>query len=276
MDIVLPDIVAAGIYSSQLVQKNVSVSKNRKTTMFEIELPTECGGISYIDSESMPIKPNLLICAKPGQTRHTKFPFKCSYVHMIVREGVLYDTLINIPPFMQTDRRKKYNNIFEKICKYSNTSPEYDRLMLGSLILELIYELKEESKYLPYRYKTKNNNYKAVENTVKYIKENLSSPLSLEIIADYAGFSPVYFHNLFKSAVGKTLHEYIEEQRIKKASDLLITTDSTLTEIAYQCGFSSQSYFSYAFKRKMRMTPREYMKDVYNRYDTAPAEFKNQ
>lgn len=47
----------------------------------------------------------------------------------------------------------------------------------------------------------------------------------------------------------------------------MLTTDMTLTEIAYNCGFSSQSYFSFVFKRKMGKTPREYIKDINNNYE---------
>ena len=64
-----------------------------------------------------------------------------------------------------------------------------------------------------------------------------------------------------------TLRSYIEQQRIKKAIDLLLTTDYALTRIAYECGFSSQSYFSYAFKRKMGKTPRQYVQDIYSKYE---------
>ena len=71
--------------------------------------------------------------------------------------------------------------------------------------------------------------------------------------------SPIHFHNIFKVAVGSTLRDYLEEQRIKKAINLLTSTDYTLTKIAFECGFSSQSYFSYVFKRKMKVTPREYV-----------------
>ena len=92
--------------------------------------------------------------------------------------------------------------------------------------------------------------------------------MSLNAVASYASLSSIHFHNCFKAATGKTLHEYVEEQRIKKAAGLLVSTDLTLTEISYECGFSSQSYFSYAFKRKMKMTPREYAKEVYKRYDS--------
>jgi hypothetical protein len=47
---VLPKIVAIGIYNSDLAVKNIKVTKNRKTTMFEIELPIENGGVSYVEA----------------------------------------------------------------------------------------------------------------------------------------------------------------------------------------------------------------------------------
>ena len=77
MDIILPEIVAAGIYNSQIAVKDRAITKNRKATMFEIEIPIEEGGISYIASEERHISPDIVICAKPGQIRHTKLPFKC-------------------------------------------------------------------------------------------------------------------------------------------------------------------------------------------------------
>ena len=87
-----------------------------------------------------------------------------------------------------------------------------------------------------------------IEKAMEYIRENLTSELSLEVVSEKMSFSPIHFHNMFKSATGMTLRKYVEEQRISKAANLLVTTDFTLTEIAYECGFSSQSYFSYAFK----------------------------
>ena len=105
-----------------------------------------------------------------------------------------------------------------------------------------------------------------IRSVAGYIKENLTEDLSLKKLSQFAGFSPIHFHNCFKASTGITLHEYVEEQRIKKAANMLITTDYTLAEIAYECGFSSHSYFSYAFKRKMNKTPREYAKEVFERY----------
>ena len=60
--------------------------------------------------------------------------------------------------------------------------------------------------------------------------------------------------------MNKTLREFVEERRIKKAIDLLFTNNYQLSEIAYECGFSSQSYFCYAFKRYTGTTPKQYIK----------------
>ena len=105
-----------------------------------------------------------------------------------------------------------------------------------------------------------------VENAIKYIDDHLTEDLSLENLSSYVSVSPIYFHNVFKRSVGKTLREYVEEQRIKRAIHSLISTDRSLTQIAFECGFSSQSYFSYVFKRKMHMTPRAYVREIYNQY----------
>ena len=243
MDIILPEIVAAGIYNSQIAVKDRAITKNRKATMFEIEIPIEEGGISYIASEERHISPDIVICAKPGQIRHTKLPFKCYYIHMILNTGTLYDILADIPVFIETKRSAEYRKIFEGLCKHSNSPLEIDRIKAFSLVLELVYLLDKDSKKQLYRNGLKSGNYEIIEDVIKYIKENLTSDLSLNAVASYASLSSIHFHNCFKAATGKTLHEYVEEQRIRKASNLLVTTDWTLTEISYECGFSSQSYF---------------------------------
>ncbi len=267
MKMELPDIVKIGIYNSAFSAKNKVITTNRKTTMFEIEIPIEEGGVSYIGTDKMSIEPNMVICAKPGQTRYTKLPFKCYYIHFILTDGKLYDRLMAIPNYVKTNKHEKYYEIFQKMFKYHDRTVDTNEIILHSLILELIHTLMNDARKPLSHDHIKRNHYKAIENAIQYIKENLASELSLETIAKQAGFSPVHFHKVFKAATHQTLHEYVEGQRIKKAANMLVTTDDTLAEIAYECGFSSQSYFSYAFKRKMKKTPREYAKEVFARYE---------
>ena len=263
---ILPEIVTVGIYNSQIAAKNTVISKNRKTSMFEIELPIEDGGITYIDSNSKQIRPNMIICAKPGQIRHTKFPFKCYYIHIIIHSGTLYDTLMNTPDFFETDKSETYKKIFTKLIKHYNALSDGEKIILQSLILELIYTISKDSTKI-LKNGNLNNNYTLIEKSLNYIKEHLTEDLSLESMAEQMSISPIYFHNTFKASVGKTLRNYVEEQRLKKAIHLLTTTDYSLTQIAYESGFSSQSYVSYVFKRKMKVTPRDYVKEIFNKYE---------
>ena len=113
---ILPDIVSAGIFNSQISKRGKEVTKNRKPEMFEFELPIEDGGISYINSEQTNISPNVIICAKPGQTRHTKLPYKCYYVHIILKSGTLYNTLMTVAEFVETENNQRYKEIFVNIC----------------------------------------------------------------------------------------------------------------------------------------------------------------
>lgn len=264
---VLPEIVAIGIYNAELAAKGVKVSKNRTATMFELELPVEPGGISYIDNERRPISPDTLICVKPGQVRHTRFPFQCYYIHMIVPEGILFQILQTQPNFIKTENHEKFRSLFRRLCRHYETALETDMVMVHSLILELIYNLDRESKKNQPAGRLKTGNYAVIENSIQYIKENLTADLRLETLSEIFSFSPTHFHKSFKAATGKTLREFVEHQRLTQAVNLLVSTNMTLAEIAYTCGFSSQAYFSCAFKRSTGKTPREYAKDIFRQYD---------
>lgn len=257
------EIKKIGIYNSSIAQPCVNISSKRKVSEFEFELPLENGGISYIDDNSMNIAKNMLICAKPGQTRNTQFPFKCSYVHVSVFDENLHTALSVIPSFVEITNRKQYEEIFEELQRYSVMPAASDKIMLQSLILKLIYVLCTENKS-----NLNSKNYGVfINKALDYIKKNLASDLRLENVARHVNMSPIYFHNCFKKATEKTLHEYVEEQRIMESIHLMLGTDMTLAEVAYACGFSSQSYFNYAFKRKMHATPRNYIKSLNRRYE---------
>lgn len=260
-----PEIVAMGIYDSDIAAKGKAISTNRTTTMFELELSLEKGGISYIGSAHQDITQNLFVCAKPGQVRHTRFPFRCYYVHVIVAPGKLHDLLSSLPNFMTVDDPAQYRLLFEQMSRFYDTGLETDRVMTYSLLLKLIYRLYQASASSSAEGENKTANA-VITQVVTYINDNLASDLSLNALAKRYSFSPTHFHKYFKSATGKTLREYVEHQRITKAINQLVTTNMTLTQIAYECGFSSQAYFSFAFKRSTGKTPREYAKEIFDRF----------
>lgn len=185
---------------------------------------------------------------------------------MIVGDGVLYDILMKAPVFLETEKFHIYKNLFSEMLNHYNTFNEKEEVIIYSKLLELIYTIENDSKK-QLNIKYSNNNSVIIEKTFQYIEEHIAEDLSLEKLAKINSLSKINFHNIFKKATEKTLRIYVEEQRIKKAINLLLTTNYNLTKIAYDCGFSSQSYFSYAFKRKMKCTPREYIRKIYGKYE---------
>ena len=185
---------------------------------------------------------------------------------MIVNNGYLGDILTSLPNYIDFSDTEQIKEIFISLCEHYNTGITNDDILLQSLILKLIYILSANSASV-IKSTPKSNNHKTIERTLEYINSNLSADLTLERLASAANFNAIYFHKLFKASTGKTLHEYVKDQRIKKSVNLLISTDMTLTQIAYECGFSSQSYFSYAFKKKIGSAPREYAKKIQLKYE---------
>lgn len=95
----------------------------------------------------------------------------------------------------------------------------------------------------------------------KYIYKNFKQPLSLEQVSNVASLSPTYFSKKFKQTTGMGFKEYLNYVRLKHAQAALLTTDSTITEIALEYGFNDSNYFKDLFKKVYGKSPREFRKN---------------
>lgn len=96
-----------------------------------------------------------------------------------------------------------------------------------------------------------------------YIKDNYSnSELSLSDTADFIHVSAPYLSKKFKEETGDSFQNYLQRLRLSKAMSLLREEVSLICEIASSCGYSSQHYFSNAFKKELGMSPADYRKNV--------------
>lgn len=87
------------------------------------------------------------------------------------------------------------------------------------------------------------------------IESDLSQDLSLTVLAKAAGLSEYHFLRMFKQSTGYTPHQYVINQRIERAKEMLKSTDMSITEIAYLLGFSTPAHFTYLFRRKTGFLP---------------------
>lgn len=96
----------------------------------------------------------------------------------------------------------------------------------------------------------------------EYIDNNYTDDISLETVADVAGFSKFHFSRLFKQFTNTSFYDYLNLRRIKAAENLLLDPSLPITEIALQSGFSSISTFNRVFKTFKKCTPSEF-KELY-------------
>jgi AraC family transcriptional regulator len=85
---------------------------------------------------------------------------------------------------------------------------------------------------------------------------------SLAELAELCGASQDRVMRGFKASTGMTLHRYVEEKRLSLAKSLLENDQYSIKEIAFRLKFSSQTYFSAAFRKLLAVTPTEYRKMV--------------
>ncbi len=98
-----------------------------------------------------------------------------------------------------------------------------------------------------------------IQEVIAVIEDSISEgqEISLRDLASLAGLSLSRFQARFRSEVGTPIAEFIVRNRVEKASELLLQSDSSVTEIAMQLGFSTSQYFSTVYKRFTGKTPRE-------------------
>jgi len=94
-----------------------------------------------------------------------------------------------------------------------------------------------------------------IDKCIRYVEQNLYSPLTVGQVADYVGYSSSHLSDLFKKSTGYSLYSFIQQKKLIEATELLVFTSQSLTSIASSLGYHSLSHFSKAFKKYIGMTP---------------------
>ena len=93
---------------------------------------------------------------------------------------------------------------------------------------------------------------------VEFIEQNLAEDTSLDGLAKLVRLSPYHFLRSFKRSLGEPPHRYWTARRIERAKTLLANPGASITEVAFQVGFSGTSAFSAAFRRITGQTATDY------------------
>ena len=265
----LCNLLGYGIFDTDYIYPGKKETSRRVAYSFELEFFLHCTGEAIVDDRHYRLTPGSLLCVKPGQQRRSIFGFQCYYLHMTFDEDSPYrDLLTQAPDYFQLIDHEKYARIFEELIRHlfaNGYDEESD--YVNAKLLELFYRIRKDSennrKYLALAPRRENE---YIPRVLVYLQENFRHDVKLADMAYVTGYSPNYFHHVFTSVMGKSPQQYLLELRIRQAKLLLTQSTLSLSEIAYECGFSSQSYFNLQFRRETHTTPGKYRKQNIERY----------
>lgn len=145
-------------------------------------------------------------------------------------------------------------NYMEKICEKLKTNSFYDEIVARGYLLALLGEI------FPFMTLTDSpQNQDTIKNVLKYCMEKYTEPLSLELLSKQMHLNKYYISHIFRERMNMSYKNFINNLRVEHACDLL-EKGCSITDVAYNSGFSSVRTFNRAFIKHLNMTPKDYIR----------------
>ncbi|WP_239635467.1 AraC family transcriptional regulator [Paenibacillus sp. H1-7] len=148
------------------------------------------------------------------------------------------------------------------------TGPAYEQfetLHLDDIRLEL------NRRMVPliqrYRQLVESKDFMMCQRMIDYMKEHLGEPIGIPEIADSIGISSSLASQVFKQETGETIYNYLTQLRVDRAAELLIKTDSRISDIALMVGYQHENSFIRIFRKFKDITPGKYRDMMRTRMD---------
>lgn len=231
------------------------ITPRRRVEFYELELYNRGNGITCINGVRLKHKTNRFICAKPGQIRFSHGSFECESIHFLCSDLETRKLLNSLPDFANVDYKvaEKIRKIMAEI--YGNFS---NQLLSCSAVFNILSAVFGQNGETNTDKPDCEKYYDNIMIAKDFIDNNFSEQITLRDIAKNTYLSPNFLRDEFEKFVGISPHKYLSEIRLSNACKLLKSTRQSLADIAYECGFKSQSYMNYVFKKEFHITPNDY------------------
>lgn len=263
--------IYCGIFDSGILRREDSKSTDRRVVFYELELFHTNTGTSFVNGERYPCRRGMLLCAKPGQVRHSDFPVRCSFIRIAAGKDPDIDRILDAAPncFYIRDESKilELMALFSKLGTLSVASETrgWETAHINAKFAEMLYRCM----------RLWGEDVSAVDGApvgrltreaYEYINEHYCEPCTLADIALALHISPNYLHTVFKKETGTTPLAHVLHRRVEKAKKLIVAGEHSMLEIALETGFSSQSHFNKVFKKETGQTPVSWRRDLAKTY----------
>jgi AraC family transcriptional regulator len=97
-------------------------------------------------------------------------------------------------------------------------------------------------------------------NVIDLVRSRIGEDISLADMAAVAGLSITHFSHIFKTSMGESPHQFVLQQRVQCAKELLVSMNLRMIDIALACGFKTQQHFARIFRKMCGLSPTEYQR----------------
>ena len=192
----------------------------------------------------------IVISFKPTVTEWLNNVVGTDIVSDVMQAGV-----ISIP-----EKRRDYiESLLEKLLFENEGQDPLSPGFVSVALAELMLFITRCKNYEENVIKEIDVNNRIMQEVATYIYNHYSERLILEDVAKKFNLSRSYLSKKFKSVTGFGFKEYII--RIQHACELLLNTNKSITDIAFECGFNDSNYFGDAFRRTKGISPNKYRKN---------------
>ena len=255
MEIYEPKIFSIGIFDSARFFSGVTETPPRTVQQYEIELFLSHGGVSCVGEECFPVRQGAVLLASPGDERHSRLPVSARFLRFLPMHPGMEEVLNRLPhhfPEDCTDRLLPFFLAAEKAAVSQAPGAGLHRLRALCDLVCTLDELAHREMTAP----------TVTDPAVRYMEEHYAEALSVAMLAARCHLSETHFHRLFLSERNMTPVHYLTEVRLLAARRMLTEERKPISEIALLCGFSSQAYFTYRFRRRYAVSPARYREEA--------------
>lgn len=145
---------------------------------------------------------------------------------------------------------------------FSVSGQEYGyELSLKANLMWLFYHIYHYDFIVTKKRENEERSHRVIRKVLEYIRQHFAAAFTLSDLAAECGYSDTYLMKLFKKYTGMTCVDYINNYRLTKAGEQLMSPDQQIIDVAISCGFSNISYFNKLFKETYGMTPKEFRRE---------------
>ena len=248
-----------GYYDPNVMRLGRREGKYRLVLGYELDFfVDDYEGGQFLDEVYYPSRRNHVVLAKPGQKRAMHPPYRCWFLNIATEDPELQELFDQLPSMSTLWNMEEAEELFRQMTQMEDRVSLEGRLQFQSCVCRLLGLLTQCRPVPEASRSNAARHQKTLMAVDRYIRTHLAEDLSLEVLAGIANLDPTYFHKLFTAAYGMTPAKRVLSYRISAAKNGLIEGKLPLDELAAKCGFSSQAYFCYKFKKSVGSSPTRY------------------